>query len=359
MNIAFEAHAFSGQSVHAYPQVVAYMLAVKRACAHANYALSLITFENYQAIDLQCQSLMVPLCDIYQGGGGIAINSAINDAIGIENVNLGQSTTDVCTSALNCALVKATQMLNQHQEKLVEALLIKAREFESYIVKGKTCLRDASDLSYATRLNAYASSISAIKRPLLNKINLGSGPMGLGNDTSHQQAFGELALARLVELTGLALDPVDKPRGVEAGERGLAAGERGLAAGYAYVALRQDLFVLTQALELDLHVLLRLAKDLRLSASGPVHGFNEITLPALIPGSSFYKGKINPTMDETMIQLCLLSLGKLQTVKMAFEQAEMDLMVYYAMVSFCLLDVLGYLNTFIPKYIQYHVMAIT
>ena len=45
---------------------------------------------------------------------------------------------------------------------------------------------------------------------------------------------------------------------------------------------------------------MRIANDLRLLASGPNTGFNEIILPPVQPGSSIMPGKVNPVMAEML-----------------------------------------------------------
>ena len=47
----------------------------------------------------------------------------------------------------------------------------------------------------------------------------------------------------------------------------------------------------------------KLASDLRLMSSGPRAGLNEISLPAVQPGSSIMPGKVNPVMPEMMMQV--------------------------------------------------------
>ena len=47
----------------------------------------------------------------------------------------------------------------------------------------------------------------------------------------------------------------------------------------------------------------KICNDLRLLASGPRAGFNEINLPAMAPGSSIMPGKVNPVIPETVNQV--------------------------------------------------------
>ena len=63
--------------------------------------------------------------------------------------------------------------------------------------------------------------------------------------------------------------------------------------------------------------LTRIANDLRLLASGPTSGLDEIRLPAVQPGSSIMPGKINPVMAEMLNMLCYHVMGNDLTVSLA------------------------------------------
>ena len=55
--------------------------------------------------------------------------------------------------------------------------------------------------------------------------------------------------------------------------------------------------------------LIRIANDLRLLASGPSTGLDEIRLPAVQPGSSIMPGKVNPVMAEMLDQAMFHVIG--------------------------------------------------
>ena len=61
-----------------------------------------------------------------------------------------------------------------------------------------------------------------------------------------------------------------------------------------------------KVLALDLS---KIASDLRILASGPRTGFDEIRLPAVQPGSSIMPGKINPSIPEMVNQVCFQVVG--------------------------------------------------
>jgi aspartate ammonia-lyase len=53
----------------------------------------------------------------------------------------------------------------------------------------------------------------------------------------------------------------------------------------------------------------RISSDLRLLASGPRTGLDEIVLPAVQPGSSIMPGKANPSIAEMVNQVCFQVVG--------------------------------------------------
>jgi aspartate ammonia-lyase len=53
----------------------------------------------------------------------------------------------------------------------------------------------------------------------------------------------------------------------------------------------------------------RITNDLRLLASGPATGLDEIRLPAVQPGSSIMPGKVNPSLLECLNMLCFQLIG--------------------------------------------------
>ena len=75
-------------------------------------------------------------------------------------------------------------------------------------------------------------------------------------------------------------------------------------------------------------VLIKIAQDVRLLASGPEGGFGEIILPAVQEGSSIFPGKINPVIPETMIQCCFQVLGCERAARLALERGELNLNVF-------------------------------
>ena len=82
--------------------------------------------------------------------------------------------------------------------------------------------------------------------------------------------------------------------------------------------------------------LTKICNDIRLLASGPRCGFNEINLPQMQPGSSIMPGKVNPVMPEVVNQTGFLVIGLDLTVTLAASAGQLQLNVMEPVIAFSL-----------------------
>ena len=82
--------------------------------------------------------------------------------------------------------------------------------------------------------------------------------------------------------------------------------------------------------------LTKICNDIRLLASGPRTGLNEINLPQLQPGSSIMPGKVNPVIPEVVNQTSFLVIGLDTTVTLAASAGQLQLNVMEPVISFAL-----------------------
>ena len=80
----------------------------------------------------------------------------------------------------------------------------------------------------------------------------------------------------------------------------------------------------------------KICNDLRLLASGPRCGFNEINLPQLQPGSSIMPGKVNPVIPEVVNQATFFVIGCDLTVTLAASAGQLQLNVMEPVLGFAL-----------------------
>jgi fumarate hydratase class II len=78
----------------------------------------------------------------------------------------------------------------------------------------------------------------------------------------------------------------------------------------------------------------RIANDLRLLASGPATGLNEITMPAVQPGSSIMPGKVNPSIAEMVNQTMYHVMGNDLAVLMCGQAGQLELNVMMPVMGY-------------------------
>ncbi|HLI80063.1 MAG TPA: lyase family protein [Candidatus Binataceae bacterium] len=343
------------------------MLKVKKAAARANRDARVLPRRIADAIETACDDILRdPLkypkefpVDALIGGGGIAINMNVNEVIanlGNEllggtrgdyqpidpkrHVNASQSTADVCHTAMRIAVILTWEGLHAKLDACGEDLRAKAKEFHPIRTLARTCLQDAGATSLGDLFGGYAAAIERrtgeIDRAVgaLHQINLGGTVLGDGAGAS--PAYRR-AVLRHLNRTVNEWDP-----------RGHVTNVR-----HKFV-LRENLFDAAQncddlgnvAAQVGLlaEVLIKIAQDLRLLASGPRGGFGEITMPAVIEGSSFYPGKINPVNAETLIQCCFQALGHELAARLALEHGELNLNVFESSAAINIVDAMNVLE---------------
>ncbi|MDD6218913.1 MAG: lyase family protein, partial [Selenomonadaceae bacterium] len=115
-----------------------------------------------------------------------------------------------------------------------------------------------------------------------------------------------------------------------------------------------DLFAdVSCALKTTALVLIKMANDFRMMASGPRCGLNELKLPARQPGSSIMPGKVNPVIAEVLNQTCYQVVANDMAVTMAVENGQFELNVMEPVLAFNIFNSMNYMtnavNTFVDK----------
>ncbi|MFH7819724.1 lyase family protein [Neobacillus thermocopriae] len=345
--------SFSGRILSQYPTYIESLAMVKKAAALANQEAGVLGKKTAQAIIEACNSLMKGqyhehfLVDILHGGGGIGTNMNVNEVIAnlanewfgmprgsytpvhpVEHVNSSQSTSDVCHTALRLAIIKSFLPLYHVLEKLVESINAKARDFQSVTTIARTCLQDGVRVQLGDTFFGFSH---VIKRRLVSledavnklySINLGGTVIGSG--VGAPQAYRDTVLAKLCDVTGMKLSYRENL--------------------FDAAQNMDDLARVSSELRLLASCLLKIAKDLRLLSSGPEAGFAEIRLPAVQAGSSFFPGKVNPVIPETLIQCCFQIIGCDAVVQSTLEHGELNLNVFEGAAGANILDAMTMLE---------------
>jgi Na+/H+ antiporter NhaD/arsenite permease-like protein len=82
--------------------------------------------------------------------------------------------------------------------------------------------------------------------------------------------------------------------------------------------------------------LTKICNDIRMLASGPRCGLNELNLPQMQPGSSITPGKVDPVIPEVVNQTGFLVIGLDLTVTLAASAGQLQLNVMEPVITFAL-----------------------
>lgn len=331
-------HRISPTSLARFSHFVDAVLIVKKAAARANHHAAVLSDETLKAILRACDKLGANpsafSVDPFSGGGGILINTQTNHLIARESnverseINASQSTADVVATALRIALVRVGKKLQTELQDSIRLMDFNREKFADTSSMARTCLQDAMPVALGTLFEGYAEVLkrrhAALERAIetLHQVNLGGTVIGSSEGASviyRMQVIKELKAEAALDLK-LRTSLYDAAQNAD------------------------DIGELMHALALLAEVSIKIGKDLRLLHSGPKHGLNEIQLPQIISGSSFFKNKNNPTIPETFLQGCFLTLGRCRSAGLTLEHAELNLNVFEAAGGFCIYEALELLT---------------
>lgn len=362
--LAAQTHRFSNAVLQDYPVLISRLLEVKKACARANVLANEIDKKQGQAIAEACDDLLADNqsaffhIDPLQGGGGIAINMAINESIfercqangsltdrkqAKEVVNKSQSTADVLYTALSLSLYTHLGFLESTLDLLHSSLDKKILDFADVPIQARTCLQRASMAmvdqlfqGYACAVQRRLERIRSIRDSFL-QVNLGGTVLGQGDGASPE--YRRFVIDQLRDVTGLDVS--------------LARNLYDCAQNFDHWA------AVSQEFDLLAGSCLKVAKDVRMLAMEEDNPLGFIAVPMVIEGSSFYGSKNNPTIAETLIQACFMVKGKSETVRMALDHAELQLNVFAPFMGLELVHQTQFLTKAIDNFTRHLVEGMT
>ncbi len=342
---AVENFPITGYRIH--PSLIEAMAMVKMAAAQANMEVGQLNPRIGQAIAAAAQEIINGkwhdqfIVDPIQGGAGTSINMNTNEVIANRalellgerkgnyqvispnnHVNMSQSTNDAFPTAIHIAVLKMLEKLLATMEGMHAVFADKALQFDHVIKMGRTHLQDAVPIRLGQEFEAYrrvlARDIKRIEqsRQHLYEVNMGATAVGTGLNADPR--YIDIVIKHLSQISGFPLARVEH----------LVDGTQNTDA-YTEVSA---------ALKVCMINMSKIANDLRLMASGPRTGLNEITLPARQPGSSIMPGKVNPVMAEVINQVAFQVIGNDHTICLASEAGQLELNVMEPVLVFNLLQ---------------------
>ena len=365
---AINNYHISRKKMRDYHDFIIAIAYVKLAAVETNHTLGVINDEIAGAISQACREIIdgkyhdhFPI-DMMQGGAGTSVNMNANEVIANraleimghergdyqycypnDHCNCGQSTNDVYPTTIRLALIRMNKSLVAALTGLISGLRYKGEEFKDVIKMGRTQLQDAVPMTSGQEFNAYANNLEEeilnLERnvKLLHEINMGGTAIGTGLNAV--PGFAKLCAANLSKLTGEAF--------VSASDLVEATPDTG-----AYVSYSSALKRLAVKLS-------KICNDLRLMASGPRCGLNEINLPQKAPGSSIMPGKVNPVIPEVVNQVCFKVIGNDTAVSFAAEAGQLQLNVMEPVITEALFESLIWMKNAIDTLTDECILGIT
>ena len=275
--------------------------------------------------------------DVFQAGAGTSHNMNVNEVLANranellggtrgtytpvhpnDHVNMAQSTNDTIPTNIRLACLAQLGGLVSAFTGLRDRLAEKGREFDHIVKAGRTHLQDAMQIRLGQEFAAYAGSIERSVRRVVESADylrdLGIGGSAVGTGVTVEKEYPQLMNKHLRAISKLELRVGD--------DRIQLMQSMGDVAGFS-AQLR--------VLAVDLS---KIASDLRLLASGPRTGFDEIRLPAVQPGSSIMPGKVNPSIPEMVNQVCFQVIGNDTCVSIAAEHGQLELNVMMPVIAY-------------------------
>ena len=294
--------------------------------------------------------------DPIQGGAGTSVNMNMNEVLSNRaleligeakgrydiispnnHANMAQSTNDTFPTAIKVCLTHKGHKLTAALDYLATELEKKAEEYKDILKMARTHLQDAVPITLGQEMGSYASAVRrSIKRvdwsiDSIRLINIGGTAVGAGLNA--EPAYIKAVAQKLREITGenfeTSTNIIDATNNTD---------------GFVDVS---------SALKNTSLVLIKMANDFRLMASGPRCGINELHLPMRQPGSSIMPGKVNPVIAEVLDQACYQVIGNDLAVSFAVENGQFELNVMEPVMAFNMFNALNYLtravDTFVDK----------
>jgi aspartate ammonia-lyase len=359
---AVENFPITGVMIH--KELVIALAEVKKAAARANMDTHLLPHKIGDAIVKAAEEVASGalldqfIVDSIQGGAGTSINMNMNEVLANRalehlgyakgeyfhcnpnnHVNMSQSTNDAIPTALKLAAYLLARDLLAIMGTLHAGFLQKEKDFDDVIKMGRTHLQDAVPIRMGQEFGAYARvlgrDIQRISRATENVLTVNMGATAVGTGLNAKVEYIEKVVFHLSEQLGIQVqspaDLVDATQNTD-----------------AYTELSASLKVCAVNLS-------KICNDIRMMASGPRVGLNEISLPPRQPGSSIMPGKVNPVMAEVVNQVAFQVMGNDHTICMACEAGQFELNVMGPVIAFNLLQSLKILRNAVDVFQRFAV----
>lgn len=347
----------SKETIATFPSFINAMGGIKKACAMANEELGILDHQRSSAIQTACDEVMAGkfndqlVLDMLSGNDFAPIHMNFNEVIACRaneiitgekghsvvhpntHVNMGTSTCDTTYTAVRFALYHEITKAMEAVQCLRDTYAELAEKYKNSVKVSHTCFQDASPIGVGQFYGASASMLTRQLKVLENmrdeSLEHAVGYTVIGTGLGSFQGFHEKINDALQKVLGIptrfCADPFDDRQ-------------------YADYFLR-----VSAAFKSVMTGASKMARDVRVMSSGPRAGFSEITIAPVQNGSSFFPGKVNPSLAELVNIACYQVCGLDTALTMAVEAGELDCSPWYPIFAVSTLNQASYVyRTLIP-----------
>jgi fumarate hydratase, class II len=343
------------------------MGAIKLAAAQVNRELGLLDPAKASAIAQAAREVMDGrwdaefVVDPFQAGAGTSHHMNANEVIANratqilggalgeylvhpnDDVNQGQSTNDVIPTAIRLGCLWRLEDMLGAVDGLSAELRRKAEAFDAIVKSGRTHLQDAVPVRLGQEFGAYGHAVARDRARLVRAAEglrrLGIGGTAAGTGLNAHPEFHTRMVQHLREVTGLDLSTSSD----------LFESMQSMADAAEFSAAMRVLAL----------TLTRVANDLRLMASGPASGLDEIRFAPVQPGSSIMPGKVNPVMAEMLNMAMFSVMGQDLTVALAAQAGQFELNVMMPVIAYSLFEMMQVLTGAVAAFTERGLKGLT
>jgi fumarate hydratase class II len=329
-------------------EVIKSLTIVKKAAAQTNMELGKLPENKAKLIIQAAEEIIGEKLDenfplhVWMTGSGTQSNINVNEVIsnraiqiagGLmgtktpihpnDDVNMSQSSNDVFPTAQNiAAVISVNEILIPKVKKLRDALGEKAKGWANIIKIGRTHMMDAVPLTLGHEFSGYVGMLDdnllRLESSIHGLYNLAIGGTAVGTGINSAKGFDKTVTMYIEEITGYPF--VSSPN------------------KFSVQGAHDDMVMMSGVLKTLAVSLYKIANDIRLMASGPRCGLQELIIPANEPGSSIMPGKVNPTQCEAMAMVAVQVMANDVATNFAGAGGYLEMNVYKPIIAYNVLQ---------------------
>lgn len=348
----------SKETINQFPGFIYSMGGVKKACAITNMEIGMLDRVIGKAICEACDEVMEGkltdqfVLDMLSGNDFAPIHMNFNEVIACRaneiltgvrgysrvhpntHVNMGLSTCDSTYTAARFALYLELEKTLENLLVIRNAYQDIADKYRDEVKVAHTCFQDASPISigqfYDANVSFFNRQISSVNQVRLECLEHSIGSTVIGTGLGVFEGFDKYINKNLRDVFGFETRfsncPFDDRQ-------------------YSDFFLRASACmksIITGAS--------KMARDIRIMSSGPRAGFQEITIAPVQTGSSFFPGKVNPSLCELINIAAYQICGYDASITMAVEAGELDCSPWYPVFTVNTLNEASLINRCLPAF---------